>query len=77
MPRHIAISDNEIAQRMEALVNASNNRYRVTVQVAMRAKRRRFEALDDDESTIKPVIQAVVEMSDELTEPEILPDTNL
>ncbi len=77
MPRHIAIDDNEIAQRMEALVNASNNRYRVTVQVAMRAKRRRFEALDDDEGTIKPVVQAVVEMSDELTEPEILPDTTV
>ena len=42
-------------------------------QVSRRAKRCRFE--DDekgDPSLMKPVIRAVLEMSDELTEPEIL-----
>jgi DNA-directed RNA polymerase subunit omega len=60
-------------QRSEDLINAASNRYRITVQVANRAKRRRYEDFENNEdSIIKPVIRAIIEMSDELTQPEII-----
>ena len=69
------IEDSDLARRVENLIDASQNRYRITVQVANRAKRRRYDDADDlDESLVKPVKRAVVEMSDELTEPEIIGD---
>jgi DNA-directed RNA polymerase subunit omega len=59
--------------RSEKLINAASSRYRITTQVARRAKRLRDEHFDrDDELTMKPVIRAVIEMSDELSEPEII-----
>ncbi len=66
----------EIMRRAEELVSASSNRYRITVQVASRAKkRRRRESLEDyDDAVVKSVMQAIVEMSDELTQPEIIGD---
>jgi len=65
----------EVMRRAEQLVAASSNRYRITVQVAQRAKQRRsLEAEDFDEGTLKPITRAILEMSDELTEPEILAD---
>ncbi len=63
----------QLMRRAEDLINAASNRYRITVQVANRAKRRRFEEFDDvDESLMKPVMRAIIEMSDELTQPEII-----
>lgn len=67
------IDPDEVMERMESLVEASSNRYRIVVQIANRAKRRRYEELDgDQEITIKPVIRTILEMSDELNEPEII-----
>lgn len=60
--------------RAQELVEAASNRYRITVQVANRAKRRRNEDFDNDEQTVKPVIRAIIEMSDELNQPELLGD---
>lgn len=62
-------------RQAEELIAASSNRYRITVQVANRAKRRRAEDFDSmDEPAMKPVIQAVVEMWEELNQPEIIAD---
>lgn len=59
--------------RAEELISAASNRYRVTVQVANRAKRRRYEDFDSmDDPLMKPVLRAIIEMSDELTQPEII-----
>jgi|GEM_PF-1558351 DNA-directed RNA polymerase subunit omega len=67
------IDPDEVMERMETLVEASSNRYRIVVQIANRAKRRRYEELDgDQEISIKPVIRTILEMSDELNEPEII-----
>jgi DNA-directed RNA polymerase subunit omega len=69
------IDSMELNRRAEVLIGASSNRYRITVQVANRAKRRRYEDFDNpDEPLMKPVIRAVVEMSDELMQPEIISD---
>lgn len=67
--------NNQLMRQVEELISASSNRYRITVQVANRAKRRRAEDFDSmEEPTMKPVIQAVVEMWDELNQPEIIAD---
>jgi DNA-directed RNA polymerase subunit omega len=45
------------------------------VQVANRAKRRRYEEIENfDDPMMKPAIRAIIEMSDELTQPEIIGD---
>lgn len=75
MQKRLTENNTEVMRRAEQLVSASSNRYRITVQVAQRAKQRR--ALDNeefDEVTIKPITRAILEMSDELTQPEILAD---
>ena len=43
MSRKNAFDSSEIMYRADALMNAASNRYRITVQVANRAKRRRYE----------------------------------
>jgi DNA-directed RNA polymerase subunit omega len=59
--------------RAEDLIGAASNRYRITVQVANRAKRRRYEDFENNEDVMmKPVLRAIIEMSDELTQPEII-----
>jgi DNA-directed RNA polymerase subunit omega len=71
------IDSMELNRRAEVLIRESSNRYRITVQVANRAKRRRYEDFDNpDEPLMKPVIRAVVEMSDELMQPEIISDVS-
>ena len=69
-----SVNTTQIMRRAEQLVSASSNRYRITVQVANRAKKHhRRESLEElDENTMKSVLQAIVEMSDELTQPEII-----
>jgi DNA-directed RNA polymerase subunit omega len=63
----------QLMRRAEDLINAASNRYRITVQVANRAQRRRYEDFDSlDDSKMKPVMRAIFEMSDELTQPEII-----
>lgn len=63
----------QLMRRQEDLISAASNRYRITVQVANRAQRRRFEEFEAmDDSRMKPVLRAIIEMSDELTQPEII-----
>jgi DNA-directed RNA polymerase subunit omega len=71
-----AIDSSQLNARAEELVRAASNRYRITVQIANRAKRRRHEEFEAnfDDPTLKPVMRAIVEMSDELNQPEIIFD---
>ncbi|MEO0755244.1 MAG: DNA-directed RNA polymerase subunit omega [Cyanobacteria bacterium J06648_16] len=71
--KRLTLETTQIMRRTEDLISAASNRYRITVQVANRAQRRRFEEFDNmDESRMKPVLRAIIEMSDELTQPEII-----
>ncbi|MFB2834863.1 DNA-directed RNA polymerase subunit omega [Floridanema evergladense] len=66
-------SQTQVMYDAEKLIKAASNRYRITVQVANRAKRRRYEDFENiDDPMMKPVIRAIIEMSDELTQPEII-----
>lgn len=73
--RYHQFDSSQIMLRAEELITAASNRYRITVQVANRAKRRRYEDFENlDDPMMKPVLRAIIEMSDELTQPEIIGD---
>ncbi|MBO9997957.1 MAG: DNA-directed RNA polymerase subunit omega [Cyanobacteria bacterium SID2] len=75
MQKRNTVDTTHLMRRAEELVDAASNRYRITVQVANRAKRRRYEDFDNlEEAGMKPIVRAIVEMSDELTQPEIIGD---
>ncbi len=71
-----SVNPHEINRLSEELINSgSSSRYQMTVKVAKRAKRFRYEDFDNpNASEVKPVIRAIVEMSDEVTQPELIID---
>jgi DNA-directed RNA polymerase subunit omega len=73
--RGIEMNPKELAQRAESLIRFSSNRYLTTVRIAFRAKQRRFDDFDGllDDSMIKPVQRAIIELSDEQDQPDLLP----
>ncbi|MCP2731007.1 DNA-directed RNA polymerase subunit omega [Limnofasciculus baicalensis] len=73
--RYHLLNSSQIMHRAEELVSSASNRYRITVQVANRAKRRRYEDFENlDDPMMKPVLRAIIEMSDEMSQPEIIGD---
>nr|YP_009402789.1 DNA-directed RNA polymerase subunit omega [Compsopogon caeruleus]ARX96138.1 DNA-directed RNA polymerase subunit omega [Compsopogon caeruleus] len=73
MKTYLNLDSIDIIYKTEELLEASDNRYYITVQIAHRAKRSKYEDIDlIDDPKIKPVIRAIIEMVDEITEPEIL-----
>lgn len=69
------MNSKQIIYKTEELLKASGNRYKVTIQVANRAKRRKYEDLDIvEDPLVKPIIRAILEMVDEIVEPEIIID---
>ncbi|MGL5080215.1 MAG: DNA-directed RNA polymerase subunit omega [Microcoleaceae cyanobacterium] len=68
----------DLQRRAEGLMAGPLSRYQMTVKIAKRAKRFRFEEFDNpDASTIKPIVRAIMEMSDELARPELIPEEML
>ena len=69
------VDHQDLAKRGESLIRQSSNRYLTTVRIAFRAKQRRFDDFDGllDESSVKPVQRAIVELSDEQDQPDLLP----
>lgn len=69
------LNPKDLAQRAESLIRHSSNRYLTTVRIAYRAKQRRFDDFDGllEESMVKPVQRAIVELSDEQDQPDLLP----
>lgn len=64
-----------ITYKTEELLELANNRYKITIQIANKAKRSKYEDIDIiDDPTNKPIIRAILEMVDEITEPEIISD---
>ncbi len=73
LSKRLQFDSNHVSLRAEELVKAASNRYRITVQVASRAKKRhRYETENTDDPMLKPVLRAIIEMADELTQPELL-----
>ena len=69
------VNSKDLAKRGESLIRHSTNRYLTTVRIAFRAKQRRFDDFDGllEESTVKPVQRAIIELSDEQDQPDLLP----
>ena len=65
----------DLAKRGESLIRQSSYRYLTSVRIAFRAKQRRFDDFDGllEESSVKPVQRAIVELSDEQDQPDLLP----
>lgn len=75
MQRRNSFDSGQIMYRAEELLKAASNRYKITVQVANRAKRRRYEEIENiDAPVMKPAIRAIIEMSDEITQSDLLSD---
>lgn len=75
MVKRNSFDSSQIMYRANELMKAANNRYQITVMVAKRAKSNRLEDMENyDDAQVKPVMRAIIEMSDELTEPEIIAD---
>ena len=75
MPGSAPLNSKELAQRAESLIRHANNRYLTTVRIAFRAKQRRFDDFDGllEEAMVKPVQRAIIELSDEQDQPDLLP----
>ena len=75
MQSGVPVNGKELAQRAESLIRQSSNRYLTTVRIAFRAKQRRFDDFDGlmDEVMVKPVQRAIIELSDEQDQPDLLP----
>ena len=75
MPGSAPVNSKELAQRAESLIRHASNRYLTTVRIAFRAKQRRFDDFDGllDDAMIKPVLRAIIELSDEQDQPDLLP----
>lgn len=66
---------NEILYKTEELLDAASNRYKMTIQIANRAKRRRYQDIDLVEYLIiKPISRAILEMADEISQLDIVGD---
>ena len=69
------VNTSDVNRLTETLMKGSSSRYQITVQVAKRAKRFRYEEFDNpNPSEVKPVVRAILEMSDELTQPVLIID---
>jgi len=75
MPGSAPVQAKELAQRAESLIRHASNRYLTTVRIAFRAKQRRFDDFDGllDDTMVKPVQRAIIELSDEQDQPDLLP----
>ena len=69
------VNPKELAQRADSLIRNTSNRYLTTVRIAFRAKQRRFDDFDGllDDSMVKPVQRAIIELSDDQDQPDLLP----
>nr|QOS04665.1 DNA-directed RNA polymerase omega subunit [Sarcopeltis skottsbergii] len=73
MNKYKKIESSQVTYKTEKLLEISQNRYIMTVQVADRAKRRKYEDIDIvEDPLIKPIIRAILEMVDEIIQPEIV-----
>jgi DNA-directed RNA polymerase subunit omega len=74
MAKRKLVDSTDIIHRVEHLIAASSNRYRITVMVAQRAKQHRYanDENHDDPNTMKPILRAIIEMSDEVALPGII-----
>jgi DNA-directed RNA polymerase subunit omega len=74
MQRRSRFDPTHILFRTEELLRDARNRYEVTHQVSLCAKRCRYEDMDAlDDPFNKPVIRAIIEMAEKL-KPELVGD---
>jgi DNA-directed RNA polymerase subunit omega len=76
MDKNLSLNSSDLHRRTEELIQGSKSRYQVAIQVAKRAKRFRYEDFENPHSSdLKPILRAIIEMSDELTQPELIAES--
>ena len=67
-------SAKDLSRRIEQLISRSPNRYLTTVRVAFRSKQRRFDDFEGlmEDNNIKPVQRAILELSDEQLQNDVV-----
>jgi DNA-directed RNA polymerase subunit omega len=76
MSQNPNLNSSDLHRRTEELIQAYQNRYQIAIQVAKRAKRFRYKDFDNpNHSNTKPILRAIIEMSDELTQPELIAES--
>nr|YP_009391392.1 putative DNA-directed RNA polymerase subunit omega [Platysiphonia delicata]ARW59536.1 putative DNA-directed RNA polymerase subunit omega [Platysiphonia delicata] len=71
--QNVKIDLNYIMYKTEELLESSKNRYKTTINIANRAKRRKYEDIDIiDDPINKPIVRAIIEISHETKEPKII-----
>lgn len=71
--QNIKIDLGHIIYKTEELLEVSENRYKTTVNIANRAKRRKYEDIDIiDDPINKPIVRAIIEIFHETNEHEII-----
>lgn len=76
--RYKNTDSNEIIYKTEELLEEVENRYKITIQVAHRAKRRKYEDIDIvNDSIMKPIIRTIIEMFDEIHQSQIITNDNI
>ncbi|MCS6960249.1 MAG: DNA-directed RNA polymerase subunit omega [Pseudanabaenaceae cyanobacterium SKYGB_i_bin29] len=74
MAKRSSVDSLLVNRRMEELINSAANRYRITLQVASRAKSRYYRDQEDQDRSVKPIVQAILELAEEQSQPQILSD---
>jgi DNA-directed RNA polymerase subunit omega len=63
----VEITPLDVLYKTQELLEIASNRYKITVQVATKAKRKRYEDGDIlSDFKIKPVVKAIIEMNEEV-----------
>nr|YP_010330388.1 DNA-directed RNA polymerase omega subunit [Rhodella violacea]UNJ18104.1 DNA-directed RNA polymerase omega subunit [Rhodella violacea] len=75
MTQYSYLDTKQILYKTEQLLEKSQNRYQITLQVANRSKRRKYENMEIiDDSRVKPVIRSIIDIVNKMVQPELLVD---
>nr|ARO91004.1 conserved hypothetical plastid protein [Corynoplastis japonica] len=69
------LDTNQILYKTEELLETADNRYQITLKVANRAKRKKYENIDIvEDPKVKPVIRSIIEIVEDINQPEFIID---
>lgn len=75
MSQYSYLDTKQILYKTEQLLEKSQNRYQITLKVANRSKRRKYENMEIiDDSRVKPVIRSIIDIVNKMVQPELMVD---
>lgn len=75
MSQYSYLDTKQILYKTEQLLEKSQNRYQITLKVANRSKRRKYDNMEIiDDSRVKPVIRSIIDIVNKMVQPELMID---